>query len=637
MSFLAPAFGALAALAALIIVQYFLKLRRPARTIPSTFLWQRALADTRANAPWQRLRADPLLILQVLALVALVVALMRPYVLRAGAASENVVAVLDASVSTQTVEGGHSRFAAEVAQLHTLIDNLPPDHTMSLIRMDRHPRVLIAASSDHGALNSALNSQQPGYDQPDAQDALALALGLAGQNQGGDPHTAVEIFRSASTAVPGLQAGATLQDQVFGRAGAPNLGIAAFAAAKETDGSVNAITRVVNTGSTTLTSDVEVRADGKLEDVQSVTVPPGGSQVVSSIGLPGSSRALQADLTAHDALAADNTAWTVIATGSVSRILLVTNGDLFLHAALAGISNIQAVQTTPGAYTMAAAADADLVIFDGWLPRTLPATNLLLVAPPPTIATSPLGIPTGKGLRPADTPRLDDDPAALLRYTTPANIHIYRTLDMQAPAWAHVALRDSKGPLLLEADQGPAGTGIGRIAVLGFSPDQSDLWASLDFPVLITNLLNWLTPGLNLNAANFSPDDVVHIGIAPGASQATVQLPGGQQQSLFTPGTPATTGTVPFASTAQPGVYQISERIGRSKIQAAFSVNSEASALVPAANPVVATSSAGNRAGARSAASGHAQGQVPVELTSGVALLVLALLAAEWYVAMRRR
>src|SRR5579872_4623870 len=102
MSFLAPAFGALAALAALIIVQYFLKLRRPARTIPSTFLWQRALADTRANAPWQRLHADPLLMLQLLALLALVLALMRPYVLRAGAAGENIVLVLDASLTTQT-------------------------------------------------------------------------------------------------------------------------------------------------------------------------------------------------------------------------------------------------------------------------------------------------------------------------------------------------------------------------------------------------------------------------------------------------------------------------------------------------------------------------------------------------------
>jgi hypothetical protein len=636
MSFLDPALGALAALAALIVAQYFLKLRRPLRAMPSTFLWQRALADTRANAPWQRLRADPLLLLQVLACLALVVALMRPYVLRAGAASENVVAVLDASLSTQTVDGGRTRFAAEVAQLHTLIDDLPPDHTMSLIRMDGHPRVLIASSSDHGALADMLDSQRPGYDQPDARSALALAFGLAGQNQGANPHSQVALYRSAGTALPEILGSASLQDHVVGSTHAPNLGIAAFAAAKAADGTVNAITRVVNTGGVTLTSDVDVRDDGKLEDVQSVSVRPGDSQTVTSIGLPGTAHTLEATLTARDALPADNVAWTVINAGAVRRVLLVTNGDIFLHAILAATAGIQAQQTTPGAYNAATAGTADLVIFDGLLPRALPPTNLLLVGPPAKIAGPPLGIPTGQVLRPADTPHIEDDPAALLRYTTPANIHIYRTLAMQAPAWAHVALRDSRGPLMLEAAQGPTGTSIGRIAVLGFSPDQSDLWASLDFPVLMANLLDWLTPGLNLDAANYQPGAVVHVGIAPGAGHATVQTPSGQQEALLAQGVPTAAGTVPFADTEQPGLYQVSEQIGRSTVRANFSVNS---GVAPPAAEGSADSPQPGASGARGAPAGSAtrRGQIPVELTSGVALLVLALLGAEWYVAMRRR
>lgn len=635
MSFLAPAFGALAALTALIVVQYFLKLRRPLRTIPSTFLWQRALADTRANAPWQRLRAEPLLVLQVLACLALVAALMRPYVMRAGAASENVVAVLDASLSTQTVDGNRTRFASEVAQIHNLIDDLPPGHTMSLIRMDSHPRVLIASSSDHGALASVLDRQQPGYDQPDTRAALALAFGLAGQNQGINPHTEVAVYRSVSTALPAISGGTALQDHAIGDAGAPNLGIAAFAAAKEADGTVSAITRVVNTGRTTLSSDVDVRADGKLEDVQTVTVRPGDSQTITSLGLPGATRVLQATLATQDALAADNTAWTVINVGATRHVLLVTNGDIFLHAVLAATPGIQAEQVSPGAYRATVAATADLVIFDGWLPRTLPPTNLLLVGPPSSISGPPLAIPAGKGLRPAGTPRPGDDPAGLLRYTTPANIHIYRTLDMQAPPWAHAALRDSSGPLLLEAAQGPVGSGVGRIAVLGFSPDQSDLWASLDFPVLMANALDWLTPGLDLGAANYQPGDVVHIGVLAGATQASIQLPGGRQESLLAGAIPAT-GTMLFTDTGQPGIYQVSERLDRSQVRADFSVNSGATPALVGSDDASIQGGATQAHG--SAPAGAApRGQVPVELTSAVALLVLALLGAEWYVAMRRR
>lgn len=633
MSFLAPAFGALAAVAALIIVQYFLKLRRPVRTLPSTFLWQRALADTRANAPWQRLRADPLLLLQVLALLILVVALMRPYVLRAGAVSQNVVAVLDASLSSQMTDTGSSRFAAEVASIRNLIADLPPGHTMSLIRMDSHPRVLIATSSDHGALDDALNAQRPGYDQPDVRAALSLAYGLAGQSQGGGPQTLVQLYRSATTVLPSLQGGPPTQDQAYGRADAPNLGIAGFAAAKQADGSVSAIIRVINTGKTTLSTDIEVRADGKLwDDLPSVTVAPGDSQAVSSTGLPGSARVLQATLTLHDTLAADNTAWTVLNTGSVSRVLLVTNGNIFLTAALTVLPNVQISQTTPTKYTAGAAANMDAVIFDGWLPPALPASNLLLIGPPASgLGEPPLGIAASKDLRTAGMPRVDDDPAGLLRYTTPSNIHISRTLNMQAPGWAHVALRDSSGPLLLEAAQGPAGSGIGRIAIVGFDVHQSDVWASLDFPVLMSNLLGWLTPGLNLNAADFKSGDVVHIGIAAGTRQATVLLPDGQTQSLLTTAAAGAPDTVPFADTAQPGVYTVGEQLGRSRLQALFSVNSSASNPVLDGGDTLAATASSHQA--RNSSSG----QVPVELTGGVASVVLVVLAAEWFVAMRRR
>jgi len=95
MNLLAPAALGLAALAAPIVAMYILKMRRPTRVVPSTFLWEQALRDVQANAPWQRLRPNLLLLLQLLAVAVLVLALARPYVLRAAAAQGDVVAVLD--------------------------------------------------------------------------------------------------------------------------------------------------------------------------------------------------------------------------------------------------------------------------------------------------------------------------------------------------------------------------------------------------------------------------------------------------------------------------------------------------------------------------------------------------------------
>ncbi|MCA1598092.1 MAG: BatA domain-containing protein, partial [Chloroflexi bacterium] len=70
MNLLAPAALGLGLLAIPIVAMYILKMRRPPRPVPSTFLWEQVLDDAQANAPWQRLRRNLLLLLQLLALAA---------------------------------------------------------------------------------------------------------------------------------------------------------------------------------------------------------------------------------------------------------------------------------------------------------------------------------------------------------------------------------------------------------------------------------------------------------------------------------------------------------------------------------------------------------------------------------------
>ncbi|MGC3966131.1 MAG: BatA domain-containing protein [Pirellulales bacterium] len=64
--------------AAAILSFYFLKVRRKPVLVPSTYLWRRTIQDNRVNALWQRLRRSILLLLQLLAVLAAAVALLRP-------------------------------------------------------------------------------------------------------------------------------------------------------------------------------------------------------------------------------------------------------------------------------------------------------------------------------------------------------------------------------------------------------------------------------------------------------------------------------------------------------------------------------------------------------------------------------
>ena len=78
MSFLAPVAFAALAIAIPILLLYMLRLRRREVLISSTFLWRQVVRDTEANTPWQRLRRNLLLFLQLLILLLLVLALAPP-------------------------------------------------------------------------------------------------------------------------------------------------------------------------------------------------------------------------------------------------------------------------------------------------------------------------------------------------------------------------------------------------------------------------------------------------------------------------------------------------------------------------------------------------------------------------------
>ena len=68
----------LGALPPLVVLLYFLKLRRQPLEVPSTYLWHRTLEDLHVNSLWQRLRQNLLLFLQLLLLLLAILTCLRP-------------------------------------------------------------------------------------------------------------------------------------------------------------------------------------------------------------------------------------------------------------------------------------------------------------------------------------------------------------------------------------------------------------------------------------------------------------------------------------------------------------------------------------------------------------------------------
>src|SRR6201747_2714811 len=77
-TFLNPYMAAAAVAIPSLLILYFLKLRRREMAVSSTLLWKKAVQDLQVNAPFQKLRRNLLLLLQLLLLALLLLALSRP-------------------------------------------------------------------------------------------------------------------------------------------------------------------------------------------------------------------------------------------------------------------------------------------------------------------------------------------------------------------------------------------------------------------------------------------------------------------------------------------------------------------------------------------------------------------------------
>ena len=109
--FLAPTtLIALLPLGGIIVLLYLLKLRRREVVIPSVLLWRHAVQDVQANAPFQKLRRNLLLLLQLMALAAIVAGLAAPFIVAQRLGGKSTVLVLDASASMEATDAAGSRF-----------------------------------------------------------------------------------------------------------------------------------------------------------------------------------------------------------------------------------------------------------------------------------------------------------------------------------------------------------------------------------------------------------------------------------------------------------------------------------------------------------------------------------------------
>lgn len=647
MEWMTPLTGALAAAAAVpaLVLLYFLKLKRQELPVSSTLLWKRAVQDLQVNAPFQRLRRNVLLLLQLLALAAVLLALAGPVLsLRAGPGRRYVLLIDRSASMSATDAGGKTRLEEARRQARTLIDSLRPasllrfgqqgDEAM-VIAFDRHAKVMCNFTSNRAQLIAAVEAIEPTDGASFLAEAVTVARAFA-QSSGADENNRsateaaqLDLFsdgRIADLSGISLGAGEIRYHRVGGSS--DNVAVTTLQARRsyEQADEVHVFSNIVNFGPEAVTCDVQLSVGGSVRAVLQVRTPPLSPATadrpetvravpVSFVLKHSAAGVVSVRQLRKDALAADDAAWTVLPPPKKLAALLVTRGNPALHSALKACPLKKLDVVAPGQFDkLAADAGAlpqyDVIVLDAHAPAKLPRGRYLVFgSPPPDIGVKTVG-PLGKQVVVDWRSR-----HPVLQFVGLDNLYAARATRMELPRDAVVLAEFGTSPAMaLVRRQGSA------FLLVAFDVLQTNWPFEPGFVMFCYNA----TAFLGLEAAGRPRSDLKvgeAIAIPSGGQRAaTVTTPEGRLVRLAADGS----GAFRFPRTDRVGVYRVEVPDRPTAYYAVNVLDERESNIAPAEKIALSTETV------------KAQSAEPrrtnQELWPWLALAALAVVCLEWFV-----
>ncbi len=310
MTFLTPLVAGIAAAIAIpsLLILYFLKLKRRDVEVSTTLLWKKAIEDLQANAPFQRLRKNLLLLLQLIALAAALLALAQPEMKSDAAPGGRHVILIDRSASMQATDGDAdkpgaiSRLDQAKKEAIELVDSLREPGLMGgegdqamVIAFDVAADIRQNFTTSKAALKAAIESIEAVDSSTSIREAIKLAKAYSPRQivenvglQAAGPPARIHIFSdgklpdamSSSDSVKEASTELTRDDDVMfhsvGQPGSWNVGITGIRAERAFDDptKLSIFVGLQSTSTDPRAVDVELSIEGTRAGIREARLAP---------------------------------------------------------------------------------------------------------------------------------------------------------------------------------------------------------------------------------------------------------------------------------------------------------------------------------------------------------------------------
>jgi hypothetical protein len=606
-----------------LIALYILKTRRKRLRLPSTLLWQDARRDHLARAPFRRLLPEASLLLQILALVALAIALARPTKRGSRIVGDHIAIVMDVSASMGAVEGTsdhgeRSRLDAAKEASGKIVNALGATSDAFIVEASREARLTLPPTRDRQLLSQTLSKMHVHEVEGRLSPAVAMAVDRL-RSLGGKGRLIVITDGSIAETEALVSYGVPIEVL---QVGAPheNLGIVRL----DVRAGIDPVSRLEQTQAFVSIRNysrekkdvyVTVTLDGDTDPIASRRMlidPEANTPAVLTFEPPKLKRGkgMRVNLSPTDALAVDNVAYARVPPSLRMPVTLATHAEYTWFTRALDADKWVDLQRLTLDQLGRANVDADaLVIVEHACPAQIPGQSIVVVAPPPgrCFGVEIKAPEQGSAITSWDTTD------SRLRFLSLEEVQIGQTSLLETKGGGSLA-RIRAGTVIADASV------PGRsVTVLGFAPGESNWPLKASFVLFVRNLVetarNHRERGTAQSARTGEP---LSVPIPRDTTAVTVTLPGGERQSLV-----PLQGTASLGAPSKTGAYRVKWELPHTGEIAVFvNLLSEAEGQLAQRELVFA-------AGAAEASTRTAQGNLVDEWTRWLALVALVAIVAD--------
>ncbi|GKX30126.1 hypothetical protein SH1V18_26060 [Vallitalea longa] len=164
----------------IVILMYILKQNFERKEISSTFLWDLALKDDEVSTPWQKLKKNILMILQIIVVILITLSLANPYFYKKHETNNAQIIVIDNSASMNAKYNKNKTrldYAKEVAnkKINGLIDGT----SITIITVGSEVNIDVSNAVDRDVIKKSINNIKPTYGSKKINDNMDFIYSIA--------------------------------------------------------------------------------------------------------------------------------------------------------------------------------------------------------------------------------------------------------------------------------------------------------------------------------------------------------------------------------------------------------------------------------------------------------------------------